>query len=57
MIGYYFKTEKNGYVADLFDALGFSKITDDTWEFNLAVDYRVQNKHIQIEEDVDKWIL
>ena len=52
-IGYYFKTEKNGYVADLFDNLGFTKITNDIWEFDLRSEYKLKNKYIKTEREID----
>jgi len=52
IIGYYYKTEKNGFVANLLDDLGFNKISDDTWEFGLTAPYRRKNKYIKVEKDV-----
>jgi FkbH-like protein len=49
IIGYYFKTEKNGYVASLYESLGFNRLTDEEWEFCLTSAYQGKNKHIKIE--------
>ena len=51
IIGYYFKTEKNGYVANLLEALGFEKATDNTWEFDLTAEYQSKNINIKLERD------
>ena len=52
LIGYYFKTEKNGFVSNLLDDLGFNKVTgkevDAAWEFDLTAEYNRKNKHIQV---------
>ena len=46
--GYYFKTDKNGYVANLLDEMGFIKVADNTWELNLSAEYSLKNKYIGI---------
>jgi FkbH-like protein len=51
--GYYFKTEKNGYVSRLFDDLGFNQVTDEMWVFDLTLDYQCKNKYIKLEKDVE----
>jgi FkbH-like protein len=47
LVGYYYETSKNGYVASLFDDLGFVKVDDDIWEFSLDGEYLLKNKYIK----------
>lgn len=51
LVGYYRKTEKNGYVSSLLDDLGFIKAGDEVWEFDLTAGYHCKNKYIQIRKD------
>ena len=50
IIGYYLKTDKNGYVSGLFDSLGLKRISDDIWELDIRTGYNRKNKYIQIEK-------
>ena len=54
IVGYYFKTEKNGYVTDLFDNLGFTKIKNDVFEFTVTPEYQHKNKYITIKRDIEQ---
>lgn len=45
--GYYYPTEKNVYVKDLFKDLGFDEVDDSTWEFSTH-NYKNKNKYISI---------
>lgn len=52
--GYYYPTQKNGMVKELFKVFGFSKIEEDDknntiWEFKIREDYENQNKVISVE--------
>ena len=51
LTGYYFKTDKNKYVSDLFNDLGFDNVTESIWEYAVPSDYCYKNKHIQVEKD------
>ena len=51
LIGYYYPTEKNTYVKDLYQTLGFEQQTDDTWVLTLQ-DYTNKNQHIQVVYEV-----
>ncbi|MCL1874657.1 MAG: HAD-IIIC family phosphatase [Synergistaceae bacterium] len=56
LVGYYFTTEKNGYVANLMDDLGFLRISNEIWEFDMSAEYRCKNEYIETEKDVGQWI-
>jgi len=46
--GYYYKTERNSFVCNLFEELGFEKIDNNTWVFDLIPEYTNKNKYINI---------
>ena len=51
--GYYYPTEKNAMVKELYAFLGFEKLTEDengicTWKFIVKEDYQAKNKVIDI---------
>ncbi len=48
IIGYYYKTEKNGCVEGLFDTLGFTATSSNSWELDVAADRPHKNQYIQI---------
>jgi len=48
LIGYYYKTKKNGFVSSLFADFGFDSVTEEKWEFDLTAAYQNRNKHIKI---------
>jgi len=48
LVGYYFKTEKNGYVDSLLGNLGFYESGNNTWEFDLTAEYHNKNKYLKI---------
>ena len=54
IIGYYFKTEKNGIVSEFYGNHGFKKISEDdrgntVWKNELKTPYKKLNHHIYIE--------
>jgi FkbH-like protein len=54
LVGYYFRTDKNGYVENLLGDLGFNKIADNTWEFDPTVEYKSKNKYIELGKGTDQ---
>ena len=48
LLGYYFRTDKNGIVSGLFHNLGFTGVTDTTWELDLSGEFHRRNKYIQV---------
>jgi len=53
LVGYYYQTEKNGYVSGLFDDLGFNKTAADTWEFEITAEYKFKNETIKLKKDAE----
>ncbi len=49
--GYYFPTNKNGMVRDLFQTLGFEHETGDTWCYTIPDNGQEMNEHIVIEKE------
>ncbi len=54
IVGYYFKTEKNGYVENLLSDLSFNRTGEDSWTFDLTTDYRRKNQYIEWKEGTDE---
>jgi FkbH-like protein len=52
IVGKYYRTKKNNYVENLYEALGFDIIEKDEehsiWEFKISKDYQKQNKLIEV---------
>lgn len=53
VIGYYYKTDKNGMVSSFYEQQGFSKESEDglgnsVWKFSLKKGYQNKNKHIKV---------
>lgn len=46
--GYYYPTEKNIFVSELYSELGFVCISDAEWEISISDKYEHKNKHIKI---------
>ncbi len=51
--GYYYPTERNGMVKDLYGLLGFEKTSEDeegniTWRFEVKDDYENKNRYIKV---------
>lgn len=49
--GIYLETNKNSYVKDLYSSLGFTKITDSEWLFNIPEKYDPKNKYIRVNNE------
>lgn len=53
--GYFYPTEKNGIVRELYEMLGFEKIVEDEmgnteWIYKIDTSYTKKNKYITVEE-------
>ena len=53
--GYFYPTEKNGIVRELYEMLGFEKIAEDEmgnteWIYKIDTSYTKKNKYITVEE-------
>lgn len=53
VIGYYYKTDKNGMVSSFYEQQGFSKESEDglgnsVWKFSVKKGYQNKNKHIKV---------
>lgn len=50
ILGYYFPTAKNGMVKNLFQEMGFRKLSKNSWHLDISENYTSKNPFIEINQ-------
>ncbi len=50
IVGYYFPTAKNGMVKNLFQEMGFRKLSENSWHLDISENYTSKNRFIETNQ-------